>query len=108
MSATHTVRLWLANTEASYREWTEKAQECYDHAEATEPKERMAEAKRWLADKMKDDLSVTDWPGLPGMYVDLLSHRLSEVDWEDVADDFMESVTQDEEDEEAGEEEKAQ
>lgn len=90
--ATHTVRLWLANSEGDYRHWTERAQALYDATDTDETHGyRINETQQALSDEMRYALEeIPD--GLTGMYADLLRGALDMVDWYDVAEQFVEEI----------------
>ena len=90
---TWNVNLWLTNEEGSdslCREW---AQECYDDAEASDGSTREETASLVLADRI-DSLIRDEWypQELTGLYKDLLGAALSEVNWYEIAEHFVEDV----------------
>lgn len=91
------VHLWLSNEEADYRYWRGQAAEC--KAEAADEDERNvhwteAEHARFtLADRLKDQLQDASCDALgdtSSLWADLLGAALSEVDWHEIADAFLE------------------
>lgn len=91
---TWNVHLWLSNDENAYRAWRRSAAECWEAADP-EPSfgTRSDEARRTLADRIRDSV-VDDHPLVdsPSMYSDCLTFVLQGVEWEAVADAFLESV----------------
>lgn len=87
MNTTRTVSVWLANDEPMYHEALERA--------------RVAIGKNMEDDELDRDSAVDDlaadlkdWigglrPVKKGLFGDLLNDALSEVDWYDVAADFI-------------------
>ena len=92
------VNLWLGNDQGSDTYWREAAQEAFDEAEADHPLTRSEKARHVLADRLKDEVHE----GVPDestMYSDLLGAALSEVNWGEVADGFLEDAEDSETDE---------
>jgi hypothetical protein len=92
---TWTVALWLGNDFATYGYWQraaikekEEAPQCWQVNEGIWPADKAALFR--LADRIKEDVTE-DVPELDsGLYSDLLHAALSEVDWHQVAEIFME------------------
>jgi hypothetical protein len=89
------VNLWLNNDEASQRSWAaaaEKARaDAIQHQHVTDNIWTAAEAERFLlADALKNHLEDSSPLTEPSLYSDLLNAALSEVDWHEVADEFLE------------------
>lgn len=92
---TWAVNLWLGNEESSYRYWREAAEEerrqaatCWQVRENVWPADKAAKYR--LADRLKEEVS-DGCPGLdPSLYSDLLNAALSEVAWDEVAEQFLE------------------
>ncbi len=92
---TWAVTLWLENDEGTYRYWRELARE--ERREA--PKCRQVREHVWpadeaaryrLADRLKDEVEEGAPELEPSVYSDLLLAALSEVDWHEVAETFLE------------------
>lgn len=94
------VNLWMsndANTDEFYREM---AQEVYDEAENEKRADgtvlfsRDEVATRILADRLKDELEErqSELTGVCGVFADLLCAALSEVDWHEIAEHYIEDV----------------
>lgn len=97
---TWNVALWIDNDQGSYSERCEMAQDVYDRADGD-----MDDAKSALASRLKD--WVEDMNPLSGdasMFSDLLSAAISEVDWYEIAENFLEDVDKIEAEEEEAEE----
>jgi hypothetical protein len=98
---TWNVALWLGNEEGSSRYWDAQAQECWDEADTpsanarltgSEPFSREEKAvfslSRVLESEVKDgapDLRAS-------MYSDLLSASLSEVNWHEIAEHYIDDA----------------
>ena len=92
------VNLWLSNDEPLYREALGMAQETIEEDESTSQYWTLDESRRFgLADRFKswvrDDLVPDLVPDLGASFVaDLLGFALDEVDWEEIAVSWLESV----------------
>lgn len=105
---TWNVALWIGNEEGSDSYWREVTQEVYDEAEADKNFTREERAALTLADRLKDEIEEAA-PKLSGsMFGDLLSAALSEVDWHEIASDWLKGVEkadpEEDENEEGGDE----
>jgi len=86
--------------EGTYHHFQELAQEHYDSAMANGWSTREEVAKQKLAKALKEQSQEdvdTIMPGGVGIYHDLMSAALSEVDWYDLADNLLENVEKEEE-----------
>jgi hypothetical protein len=97
------VNLWLSNEQGSYEYWRELAREAWQDAEATDILTREQVACDSLAARLKDEIEEHNPCSDAGLYADLLNAALSDVDWYEVAEAFLEGIP-DEEDEEQGDE----
>ena len=112
------VHLWMTNEEGTYRYWREEASRCRKEARSC-PNVRdgiwtveIAERAE-LAEQMRDE--VVDASPIEGasLFSDLMNAALSEVDWREVAEAFLEELepeeveSPEESDEEEEEERKA-
>ena len=92
------VNLWISNEEPLYREALAKAEYAVTYADGhpnvsagiwtTEQTERFVLAddlKDWVSDELSPDLGAS-------MASDLYRAALSEVDWEEIADSWLEQV----------------
>lgn len=89
------VGLWLDNEESAYEYWRERAQQIVDHP--PKPEYEWQTGNRlivWaLAEEMKD--IVEDMKPLTSeasMYSDLLNAALSEVDWHELAEHYLDGI----------------
>lgn len=86
---TWNVALWMDNDASEY--WNERAQEIYDDAEADKTFSRVERAALDLADAIKDE-HEENTPTVAGCYADLLNAALSEVNWYEIAEHFIDTV----------------
>lgn len=96
--ATWSVSLWLNNDEATYRYWTEQATR--HRAEA--PRQSQVVSGIWseanaacyyLADQLRDEVEEESlFLAEPSLYTDLFAAALSEVDWNEIAEAFLQSL----------------
>ena len=94
-------KLWIDNDEGSYRYWGARAQDAWDNAEAHSVFTKEQDAAHTLADELREEIEQGA-PQLEGMYADLLTSAISEINWREIAENLLEDVdkAQDEEDEE--------
>ena len=91
------VHLWLTNEEGSYRYWREEARRLRTEAPGcanvkegiwtVELAERAA-----LADQLKSELEEASPSDEASVFADLFNAALSEVDWHEIADAFLEET----------------
>ncbi len=95
---TWNVALWIDNEQGNYNHWRSEAQDCWDNAsprQATLTREERAAYD--LADRLKSQFEE-DAPDLgASCWSDLLSAALSEVDWDEIAEHYMDEVEKEEE-----------
>lgn len=98
---TWNVALWLDNEQSSERYWRCAAQDAWDESPADDAVvrgtwTREEAAKYNLADKLKNEItdSVPDLGA--SMWSDLLGAALSEVNWDEIAENWLASVDKDE------------
>lgn len=90
---TWNVALWIDNEQGSYSFRCDLAQEIYDDADGD-----MDEAKRKLADSLKDYIEdMNPLASQASVFSDLLGAALGEVDWYEIAENFLEDVDKKEE-----------
>lgn len=88
---TWAVALWIDNEEGSQNYWQDEARRTYKVAYATSYATKREMAKFALADAMKEEFEQST-PEVTGLWADLLSAALSEVDWHEVADHYLDDV----------------
>jgi hypothetical protein len=90
---TWAVDLWLSNDERLYRETNERVQEILEDEHPTSPYWTRDESyrfnvadmlKQWVTDELAPDLGAT-------FAADLLGYALGEVDWEEIAEGWVNS-----------------
>jgi len=90
---TWNVALWIDNDEGSYNYWRERSREILesDLSDDFAPPERKAV---WLlADEIKDTIEdMSPLASEASLYSDLLGAALSEVDWREIAEHYLEEV----------------
>ncbi len=94
---TWAVNLWLSNDQGTYEYCRDMAREAWQHAEATDILTREEVARRDLAERIKDEIEENNPCPAASMYSDLLNAALSEVNWYDVAEAFLEGIPDEEE-----------
>lgn len=86
------VSLWLDNDEGTHRYWREAAQEARE--EATENPSKYLTPDRYavylLARRLKNEVTEGDDLPTEGMAADLLGAAFGEVDWDSIAEGFLE------------------
>src|SRR5215813_12948813 len=94
---TRTIMLWLANDEPTYRYWTEAADQAWQSQDPDDRGHARKNNARWdLSRRLKQELDndSDESSNLSPMYADLLTSALQEVDWDAVATDLLESITE--------------
>ena len=89
--------LWLGNGEGSSRYCDDLAQESYDNAEACDTFTRMENATFSLADSIKDIFDSDERLPETGWMADAVNTYISEVNWHEIAEHYMENVEQEQE-----------
>ena len=91
---TWNIALWLGNEEPSYRYWRSVTQECWEEAEADAVFTQQENARIALADRLRDEITEANpLAGEAAMWSDLLAAALSEVNWYEIAENWLEDVT---------------
>lgn len=102
------VSLWLDNDQDAQEYWNEIAQEAYDELKGRSQYDnvltREEQAAYNLAQKLKDAITGGVPADLDGMFLDLLNAALSEVNWDEIATNYIAEVNKASEEEEATEE----
>ena len=83
---TWNVKLWMDNEEGSYRYWQGMAQDVWEDVDHD---------KDDFCSKMAQHLKENheeNMPDVTGVYADLLGAALSEVDWYEIAETFLEDL----------------
>lgn len=85
------VSLWLSNEYHSYHYWVERAQDLYNDLLTLE------DTLDDLAQELKNTIKYENAPELTGLYSDLLTDALNQVNWREVAESFSEDIETEEE-----------
>jgi hypothetical protein len=100
---TWNVALWIDNEQGSYSQRQEMAQDAWENAEgkrAYASQTRLDRAKCLLADSLKDWIEeMNPLADSASLFSDLMSAALGEVDWYEIAENFLEDVDTEEEEE---------
>lgn len=89
------VALWLDNDQGSYNYWLERAEEIYtDTSEDDAKEERTSEACNSLAEEIKSSLEsqAEEILGRADLFADLLNSALSEANYYEIAEHYIESA----------------
>ncbi len=92
---TWNVVLWIDNDQGSYGYQVEMAKEAWKDADGRKSyasQTRLDRAKCLLADRLKDWVEEMAPDLGASMFADLLNAALSEVDWYEMAENFLEDV----------------
>lgn len=91
---TWVVNLWIENEIDDYHCWQAEAQLVWNDAEAGEVLDKYFAAKLELSNRMKSWIEENT-PDICGIYTDLLNAAISEVDFIEIAEHYIESVERD-------------
>ena len=88
--------LWIDNSDS---EWmTDRAQLAYDEAEKDDTFTREENAAFALADEMKTTFEDESPADVTGFYADLINAALSEINWHEIAEHYINEVEKEEAD----------
>jgi hypothetical protein len=88
------VSLWMDNEEGSQNYWTEIAQECYDQSDESRSSTKEQQATYDLSKRMEEEHEENQ-PETTGLWADLINAALSEVNWYEIAEHYIEEVEKD-------------
>ncbi len=86
------VALWYGNDEGSQNYVEELARDAYKDAVADKYFTREQVATAQLADVLKNDIEENSPAGVTGMYADLMNAAISEIDFHEIAEHFIEDI----------------
>lgn len=92
---TWNVKLWMDNEQGTQEYWRDMAREQWEYPQKTSPHWSNSEAARFsLADMLKDHyeealMEVLTPEHRSSVWSDLLGAALSEVDWQEIADNLL-------------------
>jgi len=91
---TWVVNLWASNDEGAYRYWIEQTREAWDTSEASRHLTRSQEAVRRLEGLIRDqhEEQAADALETASVYADLMSWSLQSVNWEEIAEHWLEDT----------------
>ena len=91
MNATKSVRLNIWNEYESYNHWTERAKVWVNQPSTSEYWTQEESARYNLANELKTTFNENSpLAEYVLVYSDLLQHALGDVDWQEIADEFIE------------------
>jgi hypothetical protein len=90
---TWNLALWIGNERGSYEYWRERTAESYRNAVASKPFTKAERAKLDLADALKDE-TEENIPELQGFYADVLRAAVSEVNWYEIASNWVDEAVE--------------
>ncbi len=97
---TWNVALRLDNDEGSHQHWVQASEEAWEEAEARAHWTREESAVFALADRLKEEIEENAPDLRSSLYADLLGAALSEVNWREIAEHYIEDVDNTEEEDE--------
>lgn len=87
------VALWIDNDSGSYGFWRDTAREVYEQADADRTFSKEDNAKITLSKHLQGDITDAA-PETTGLYCDLLTGALQEVNWYEIASNWIDEVAQ--------------
>lgn len=84
--------LWFDNDQGTNELWNTRAEEIYNESSATTYSSRMDVASSTLAKEMQDYVEEFNPVPACGLYADLLNSAISEVEWYDIAEHYLNEV----------------
>lgn len=99
------VALHLDNEQGSYDYWRAIAQEAWEQAVPTNAWTRSEAARFELSDRLKDEHEESK-PDVSGVWADMLNAALAEVEWDEIANHYLQDCQDEEDEDEPGEAEK--
>jgi hypothetical protein len=97
---TWNLALWIDNEEGSQEYWRDRAREAYKDADK-DADDRAGDAALTIADALKDETEQNAPEIGNGFYSDILSAAISEVNWYEIAKNWIDEVKEEIDEEEA-------
>jgi hypothetical protein len=91
---TWNLALWIDNEQGSYNYWRERARESLAGQNSETREARVSDAAVDLADELKGE-TEDNAPKLEGFYGDILGAAISEVNWYEIAKNWIEEIADD-------------
>ena len=86
------VALWIDNDQGSYNFWRETAREVLDQATANRSFTKEENAKLVLSKQLQGDIEDGAPTENAGLYCDLLTGAMSEVNWYEIASNWIDEL----------------
>jgi hypothetical protein len=91
---TWNLALWIDNEQGSSEYWREQAAEVFKDTDEDDKAERIHQAANDLGDRLKDE-TEENAPELQGFYADVMNASISEVNFYEIAKNWIEEVADD-------------
>jgi hypothetical protein len=88
---TWNLALWLGNDSGSYDYWQEQTQEAYKNADSSRSFTKREQAALDLADILEAEIEEQA-PEVTGFYADILSAAMSEVNYHEIAEHWLDDA----------------
>jgi hypothetical protein len=85
------VNLWIENDQGMYSFAQDQAAEAWEAAADESTTDRKVVATRQVADALKDTFE-NDMPNVSGVWADLINAAMGEVDWDEIAQPYVDEV----------------
>ncbi len=105
---TWAVKLWIDNEQSSYRSWQSIAQDIWDDSIADRSYKGQTREQAFtydLAKRLKDEHEENAPTSEANVYSDLMNAALSEVNWYEIAEHYLEDIDRTEDEEESEDDE---
>src|SRR5579859_6347520 len=91
---TWNAKLWIDNERSSYEYWRDQSRSIFRRAVADQYNTQSERASHTLADQLKSEHEDAI-PECSGMYADILSAAMSEINWDEIARSMIEDLEND-------------
>lgn len=85
------VKLWIDNGQGEHEYWQEQAQEVFEAASPSEIFTKSQQARYALAKMLRIE-TENNTPTVEGLYADLITAALCEVEWREIANALLEDA----------------